>query len=115
MHTCVTYRARQSAPPEMLPMMLEGTKRWLDKYGDKFDTLWWYAQGGGVGILEVESEAELMRMFAEHPFTPYCEVEIHACVDPRTGVDTYGQVIAEQMAAMAAMAAMAGSGAPAAA
>jgi hypothetical protein len=90
----------------MLPMMIEGTRQWLDRYGEKFDTLWWYAQGGGIGILEVEDEAELMKMFAEHPFTPYCDVEIHACVDPRTGIDTYGQVVAQQMA----MAAAAGNG-----
>lgn len=109
MHTCITYRVRQPAPPEMLPMMIEGTRQWLDRYGEKFDTLWWYAQGGGVGILEVESETELMKMMAEHPFTPYCEVELNACIDPRTGVDTFGAVVAERMAAMA------GSGAPAAA
>jgi hypothetical protein len=84
----------------MLPMMLEGTKRWLDEYGDKFDTLWWFSQGGGVGILEVDNEAELMRMMAAHPFTPFCDVEIHAVVDPRTGVDTYGEVLAQQMAMM---------------
>ena len=98
MHTCVIYKARTPAPPELLPMMVEGTKQWIERYGEKFDTLWWFAQGGGIGILEVESEAELMRMFAEHPFTPYCDVEIQACVDPRTGIDTYSGVVAERMA-----------------
>jgi hypothetical protein len=110
MHTCVTYRVRTPAPPEMLPMMIEGTKQWLDRYGEKFEALWWYPQGGGIGILEVADEAELMRMFAENPFTPYCDVEIQACVDPRTGIDTFAQVTAERMAAMGA-----GSAAPAAA
>jgi muconolactone delta-isomerase len=94
----------------MLPMMLEGTRQWLDRHGEKFDTLWWFAQGGGVGILDVSDEAELMRMLAEHPFTPYCDVEMQACVDPRTGIDTFSAVIAERMAAMSA-----GAGAPAAA
>ena len=106
MLTCITYTARTPAPAEMLPMMLEGTKQWVDRYGEKFDTLWWYSQGGGVGILEVSDEGELMRMMAEHPFTPYCDVEIHACVDPRAGIDIYGQVVAQQMA----MAAAAGNG-----
>jgi muconolactone delta-isomerase len=84
----------------MLPAMIEGTRQWLDRHGEKFETLWWFAQGGGVGILEINDETELMRMLAEHPFTPYCEVELQACVDPPTGVDTFGQVVAERMAAM---------------
>ena len=102
MHTCVTYRPRSAPPAEMLPMMLEGTKQWIDRYGEKFDTLWWFHAGGGVGILDVDDEAALMRMMAEHPFTPYSDVEIHACIDPRTGIDIYGQVMAERMAAMGA-------------
>ncbi|MFL5896072.1 MAG: hypothetical protein ACJ76Z_13300 [Thermoleophilaceae bacterium] len=105
----MTYKPRNPAPPEMLPMMLEGTKQWLDKYGDRFTALWWFAQGGGVGISEVMDEGELMRMMAEHPFTPYCDIEVQICVDPRTGVDAYSQVMNERMAAMA------GNGAPAAA
>jgi hypothetical protein len=100
MHTCVTYRPRSAPPIEMVPAMLEGTKRWIDRYGERFDTLWWFTQGGGVGILEVDDETELMRMMAAHPWSPYCDIEIHALVDPSTGVDTYGQVLAEQMAMM---------------
>jgi hypothetical protein len=103
-HTCITYRVSQPAPPEMLPGMIEGTRQWLDRYGEKFETLWWYAEGGGIGIVDVNDEGELMRMIAEHPFTPYCEVDMHACVDPRTGIDTFGQVIAERMAMMSAAA-----------
>src|SRR4051812_34107682 len=110
MHTCITYKPRHPVPPEMLPVMLEGTKRWLDQNGEKFDSLWWFPQGGGVGISEVSDESELMKMMATHPFTPYCDVEIHVCVDPRTGIATYGEALAEQMAAMGA-----GNGAPAAA
>ena len=109
MHVCVTYKPRNPAPPEMLPMMLEGTRQWVDKYGEKFDTLWWYAQGGGVGIMEVSDDAELMRMMAEHPFTPYCDVEIQSCIDPRTGIDIYAQRLADMAAMMNA-----GNGAPAA-
>ena len=98
MHVCVTYKPRTPAPPEMLPIMVEGTKQWIDNYGEKFETLWWFAQGGGVGLMEVDSEADLMRMMAEHPFTAYCDVDVQVCVDPRTGIDTYGQVVAQQMA-----------------
>jgi hypothetical protein len=89
----------------MLPMMLEGTTMWLDKYGERFTSLWWFAQGGGVGISEVMDEAELLRMMAEHPFTAYCDVEVQICVDPRTGVDSYKAIVAERMAMMAAAAA----------
>lgn len=98
MHTCVTYKPRTPAPPEMLPAMLEGTRQWLDRYREKFDSLWWFAQGGGVGIIDVGDEAEIMRMMAEHPFTPYCDVEVQICVDPRTGLEAFGQAFQQQMA-----------------
>src|SRR3954454_22009137 len=109
MHNCITYKPRSAPPAEMLPMMLEGTKQWIDKYGEKFDSLWWFPEGGGIGLLEVDDEAELMQLMAEHPWTAYCEVEVHACIDPRTGVDIYGKVLAERMAMAGG-----GNGAPAA-
>lgn len=102
MLTCVIYRARSAPPAEMLPMMLEGTKQWIDRYGEKFDTLWWFESGGGIGIMDAGDGTDLMQMMAEHPFTPYSDVEVHAVVDPRTGVDLYGRVLADQMAAMQA-------------
>ena len=102
MNTCVTYRTRQAPPPEMLPMMIEGTQQWLDKYGDKFATLWWFAGGGGLGISDKMDENEIMRMMAEHPWTPYCDVDVQICVDPRSGIDAFRQVMAERAAAMAA-------------
>jgi hypothetical protein len=83
-------------------MMLEGTEQWLDKYGDKFSTLWWFAGGGGLGISDQMDENELMRMMTEHPFTAYCDVEVQICVDPRTGIDTFKSVAAERVAAMSA-------------
>ena len=102
MNTCVTYRPRQAPPPEMLPMMIEGTQQWLDKYGERFSTLWWYAGGGGFGVTDQMDENEIARMMAEHPFTAYCDVDVQICVDPRTGVDTFRQVVAERVAAMSA-------------
>jgi hypothetical protein len=102
MHVCVTYKPATAPPPEMLPMLVEGTRQWLDRYGQQFDTLWWFAQGGGIGVMETSDESELMRMMAEHPFTPYSDVDVQICVDPRTGIDTFGQVLKERMAAMQA-------------
>ena len=109
MHTCVTYKPRNPAPPELLPMLLEGAKQWLDRHGDKFTTLWFYPQGGGCGMSETADEAELMEIMTDNPFTPYCDVEVQVCVDPRTALDIYGRMLAERMAAMGA-----GNGAPAA-
>ena len=102
MNTCVTYRVRQAPPPELLPMMIEGSQQWLDKYGEKFSTLWWFAGGGGIGITDQLDEVETMRMMAEHPFTPYSDVDVRICVDPRAGIDAFRQAVAERMAAMPA-------------
>jgi hypothetical protein len=52
----------------------------------------------------------MMRLTAEHPFAPYCDIDVQICVDPRTGIDTFDQIVSERMAAMTA-----GNGAPAAA
>jgi hypothetical protein len=87
--------------------MLEGTKQWLDRNGDKFETLWWFPQGGGFGLTDIADEGEIMRVMAEHPFTPYCDVEVQICVDPHTGLEAFRQAMQQQMAIAGA-----GNGAP---
>jgi muconolactone delta-isomerase len=110
MHACITYDPRSPAPPEMLPMMIEGTSQWQDRYGGKFEALYWYVAGGGIGIIEIDDEAELAKMIAEHPFTPYSDVNIRPCVDAQTGLNTYREALQQQLAAV-----QPGNGAPAAA
>jgi hypothetical protein len=102
MHTCVTYRPRNPAPPELLPMLVEGSKQWLDRYGDRFQTLWFFPQGGGFGVSEITDEAEIMEIMAYNPFTPYCDVDVQICVEARAALTIYERMVNEQMAAMSA-------------
>jgi muconolactone delta-isomerase len=43
---------------------------------------------------EADDSAELQRMLAEHPFTPFADVEIRPVVDPGTALKTLQEAFA---------------------
>ena len=94
MRVAVIYRPRQAAPPEMIPMMMAGMGAWLEKYGSRFSTLEFFVGGGGFGVIDVDDSAELARIAAEHPFTPFAEVEFRPVVEPARAMDTLREVFA---------------------
>ena len=94
MRVAVIYRPRQAPPPEALPMMMAGMGAWLEKYGNRFSTLEFFVGGGGFGVIDVDDSADLHRISAEHPFTPFAEVEIRPVVEPARAMDTLREVFA---------------------
>ena len=94
MKLAVIYRPRQTPPFEAVPEMLDGVAQWIEKYGDRFETLYFFAGGGGVGIADVDDAAEFQRMTAEHPFTIYSDVEVHPAVDAETALTTLQEALA---------------------
>jgi hypothetical protein len=94
MKIAVIYRPRTAAPFERVPDMLQGTAEWIEKYGDRFETLYFFAAGGGVGVADIDDSAEFQRMTAEHPFTPYADVEIHPAIDAQTSLKTLKESLA---------------------
>jgi ketosteroid isomerase-like protein len=40
-----------------------------------------FVGGGGFGTIETDDGAELQRLIAEHPFTPYSEIEVRPLVE----------------------------------
>lgn len=94
MKMAVIYRPRTTAPFETIPEMFEGVAAWIEKYGDRFETLYFFAGGGGMGVADVADSAEMQRMTAEHPFTIYSDVEFHPAIDAETSLQTLKEALA---------------------
>ena len=94
MRVAVIYRPRSAAPLEVGPMLMEALGRWVEKYSERFSVLEFFVVGGGVVLADLDDSAELNRIVAENPFTPFMDVEIMPVVDPSAAMATYGEVIA---------------------
>jgi hypothetical protein len=81
----VVATPKTTAPPEMIPVMIDRSEEWQQRYEDKFEAFGLFPAGGGFAIAEVSDEAELHRMIVEMPFAPFSEHQIFAIVDPATG------------------------------
>ena len=55
-------------------------------------TIGFFVGGGGFAVLDSEDAAELQRMTAENPFTPFADVEVHPVVDPETALRTFQEL-----------------------
>jgi hypothetical protein len=96
----VIYRPRNPPPLEAIPMLAAGLGQWLEKYGKRFSTIEFFVAGGGLGVIDIDDSAELNRMTAENPFTPFSEVEIRPVVDPSVALATMAEVYAARAKAM---------------
>ena len=99
MKHAVIYSPKTPPPAEMLPDMFAGTSAWVEKYGPKMETLYFFAGGGGLGVVDVADSAELQRMLAEHPFTTYVDVSIRPVVEPAVALSTLQEVAAARAGA----------------
>ncbi|MGH2851510.1 MAG: hypothetical protein ACRDLP_12930 [Solirubrobacteraceae bacterium] len=100
MRVAVIYRPRNPPPLEAIPMLASGLGQWLEKYGARFSMLEFFVAGGGLGVIDVDDSAELNRIAAENPFTPFSEVEIRPVVDPSVGLATMAEAYAARAKAM---------------
>jgi hypothetical protein len=96
----VIYRPRNPPPLEAIPMLAAGLGQWLENYGKRFSTIEFFVAGGGLGVIDIDDSAELNRMTAENPFTPFSEVEIRPVVDPSVALATMAEVYAARAKAM---------------
>ncbi len=94
MKLVVTYRPKAPPPPNMMADMFEGLAQWVGRYGPQFETLYFFAAGGGFGVIDIDDSAALQRMLAEHPFTVFADVEIRAVVDPQTALTNLQEAFA---------------------
>jgi hypothetical protein len=86
MRFAVIYRPKHPAPPELLPELLKGMGEWMENNADRVENVQFYVDGGGFGTIDTDDPEELSRLLAEHPFTPYSEVEVKPLIDPATAM-----------------------------
>ena len=94
MRVAVVYRPRNVPPLEAFPMLMGAMSQWVEKYGGRFTTLEFFVGGGGFGVIEIDDSAELQRIAAENPFTPFSEVEIKPVVEPGSAIAILSEAFA---------------------
>ncbi len=75
-------------------MLMAGLGQWADTYGERFSTFEFFVAGGGLVVADFDDSAELQRVVAENPFTPYMDVDILPSLAPSTAMETWSKVIA---------------------
>ena len=99
LRVAVIYRPRNPPPPEALPMLMGAMGQWVEKHGHRFSTIEFFVGGGGFGVIDIDDSGELHRMAAEHPFTPFSEVEIRPVVEPGAAMAILSEAFAARFQA----------------
>ena len=99
MRVAIIYRPKSPAPPEAIPALMQGMAAWVEKYSNRIAPLEFFAGGGGYGVIDVDDSAELHRILAEHPFTPYADVEIRPVLSPAEAMANMREAFAARAAA----------------
>jgi hypothetical protein len=92
MRVAVIYRPRNPPPVELLPRLLQEMTVWVDRYQGRAEAPYFFVDGGGMAVLDIDDSSELHRILVEHPFTGFMDVEILPVVDPGTAMQTLGQM-----------------------
>jgi hypothetical protein len=87
----IIYRPRSAAPFDELPMMMGALGQWVETYSTRVSTMEFFAIGGGLVLADLADSAELHRLVADNPFTPFMDVEIMPIVEPATAMETWAQ------------------------
>ncbi len=96
MKLAIIYRPKTPPPMEAAQGMFEGMGQWLQTYQDRMDMVYFFAAGGGFGVIDVDDSADLQKMLAEHPFTPYADVEVRPVVDAQTALRNLQESFAQR-------------------
>ena len=82
MRFAVIYYPKNPPPAEAIPELVRTTADWIERHGSRMEALDFFVGGGGYATIDTDDPAQLQRLIAEHPFTPYCEIEVRPLVDP---------------------------------
>src|SRR4051812_24439516 len=96
MRVAVIYRPKSPPPPERAQELVQRLSQWSERYADRIETGYYFAAGGGLAVTDFEDSAELHRMLMEHPYTPFCDVEILPLVDRETAIRTIQDISASR-------------------
>jgi muconolactone delta-isomerase len=95
MKVAVIYRPKNTPPMEAIGGMFEGMSQWIQKYQGQMDVLYFFAAGGGFGVMDVDDASELQKMLAEHPFTTFADVEVRPVVEAQTALRNLQEAFAQ--------------------
>ena len=98
MRVAVIYRPKSAPPPDLLPQLFQAMGEWVGRYSNRMETIQFFVGGGGFGIIDVDDAAELHRLTAEHPFTPFADVEIRPVVPAETALRNLQEAFAARPA-----------------
>src|SRR6188472_2823512 len=93
MRFAVIYRLKSPPPPERAQELVQRLGQWSERYGDRIETGGYFPAGGGLAVTDMDDSAELHRMLLEHPYTPFCDVEVLPLVDRDTAIGTLQDVL----------------------
>jgi muconolactone delta-isomerase len=96
MKLAVIYRPKNTPPLDAVAGMFEGMGQWLQKYQGQMDVLYFFAGGGGFGVVDIDDAAELQRMLAEHPFTTFADVEINPVVEAQAALQNLQESLTQR-------------------
>jgi hypothetical protein len=86
--------ARFQLPQEQMPALWEQFNGWRERYRDRMESFEFFiGEGGGFGVVNVESEAELQQMMIEYPFLFFDNVEVKAIADGDASLKQWGEAI----------------------
>ena len=100
MRFLIITEPKHMTPPEIVPMLVDAMKGWLEKYKSNIVETWSSAGvAGGGGIAEVESIEQLDQMMIEFPFGPFSDIQISPITELSKSLDS----VKAHMAQVAAM------------
>jgi hypothetical protein len=82
MKFAVIYRPKHPAPGDQVPELLKEMGAWMQNHGQRIEGLQFFVAGGGFGTIETDDPGEIQRLIADHPFTPYSDVEVKLLIGP---------------------------------
>ena len=85
-------------PQEQFPALVQGFTAWREKYRSKMESFYFFAgSGGGFGVVNVASEAELNQLMLEWPFSFYSDVQCRPVLDGDVALQQW-QALIQSMA-----------------
>ncbi len=99
MRFLVVATPKMPPPPDMIGHIIDRAEQWQQRYEDKLEAFGLFPGGGGFAIADVSDAAELHKMIAEMPFSPFSDHLIQPIVDGSTGWAQAREAIAGAMAA----------------
>ena len=79
-------------PPEQMPAIWQQFVAWRERYRSRMESFEFFiGDGGGFGVVDVDSAEELQQMMIEYPFLMADQVEVKAIADGDASLRQWGE------------------------